>query len=150
MGQKYCVWNIFTVLRFFERDCSGWQPVAWSQGLHSQGNVARPCFLLSTDPAVEKLGITSLSAVVQWDSCRTMMKVLFLLASWSITLIFFAVSPVFSWSMLDRGSPSTAALLLPCLAPGVFLPNPRWTHLARVAVVALVVTGLVDICSNVV
>ena len=29
-------------------------------------NVARPWFLLRTDPASEKLGITSLSAVVQW------------------------------------------------------------------------------------
>jgi len=28
--------------------------------------VARPWFLLRTDPASEKLGITSLSAVVQW------------------------------------------------------------------------------------
>jgi len=34
--------------------------------------------------------------------------------------------------------------------PGVSLPCPRWTHPARVAVVALLVTGLVDICSNVV
>jgi len=39
---------------------------------------SRPWFLLRIDPASEKLGITSLSAVVQWVSCRTMMKALFL------------------------------------------------------------------------
>jgi len=41
-------------------------------------NVARPWFLLRTDPASEKLGISSLSTVVQWVFCRTMMKALFL------------------------------------------------------------------------
>ena len=41
-------------------------------------NASRPCFLLRTDPANEKLGITCLSAVVQWVSCRTMMEALFL------------------------------------------------------------------------
>jgi len=41
-------------------------------------NVARLYFLLRTDPAIEMLGITSLSAVVQWVSCRAMMKALFL------------------------------------------------------------------------
>ena len=67
-------------------------------------NVARPCFLLSTDPASEKLVITRLSAVVQWVSCRTMMKALLLYASCSATAILFAVSPsVYSWSMLGRG-----------------------------------------------
>jgi len=56
-----------------------------------------------------------------------------------------AVSPlVFGWSMLDRGSHS-AASRQPRLAPSVFLPSPRWTHPARVAVVALTVTGLVGI-----
>ena len=35
-------------------------------------------FLLRTDSASEKLGITSLSAVVQWVSCRTMASALFL------------------------------------------------------------------------
>ena len=58
-------------------DCSG----DWSTSDHSNRswtNVARPWFLLRTDPASEKLGITSLSAVVQWVSRRTMMKALFL------------------------------------------------------------------------
>jgi len=41
-------------------------------------NVARVCFLLRTDPPSEKLGVTSLSAVGQWVSCRRMMmKALF-------------------------------------------------------------------------
>ena len=43
--------------------CSG----DWSTRDHSSRswtNVARPCFLLRTDPASEKLRITSLSAVV--------------------------------------------------------------------------------------
>jgi len=53
-----------------------------------------------------------------------------------MTEILFAVSPsVFSRSMLDR-------------AQGVLWPISRRTHSARVAVVALVVTGLVDICSE--
>jgi len=53
----------------------------WSTSDHSNRswtNVAGPCFLLRIDPASEKLGITSLSAVVQWVSCRTMMNALFL------------------------------------------------------------------------
>jgi len=53
----------------------------WSTSYHSNRswtNVARPWFLLRIDPASEKLGITSLSAVVQWVSCRMMMKALFL------------------------------------------------------------------------
>ena len=62
-------------------------------------NVAKPRFPLRTDPATEKLGITSLSAVVQWVSCRTIMKSLFLSASCSMTKILSAVSPsVFSCS----------------------------------------------------
>jgi len=32
--------------------------------------VARPLFLLRTDPASETMGITSFSGVVQWVSCR--------------------------------------------------------------------------------
>jgi len=93
----------------------------WSTSDHSNRlwtKVAKPCFLLRTDPAGERLGIT--------------------------------VSPsVISWSMLGRGSSSAAACLPPRLAPGVSLHSPRWTHSAPVAVVALVVTGLVDISSNV-
>jgi len=48
----------------------------WSTSDHSNRswtNVARPWFLLRIDPASEKLGITSLPAVVQWGSCRTTM-----------------------------------------------------------------------------
>jgi len=61
--------------------------------------------MLRTDTASEKLGITGLSAVVQWVSCKTMMKALFLQASCSMTEILSAVSPsVFTWSMLDRES----------------------------------------------
>jgi len=33
-------------------------------------SMARSCLLLRTDPAIVKLGITSLSAVVQWVSWR--------------------------------------------------------------------------------
>jgi len=50
-------------------DCSG----DWSTSDHSNRSwtyVSRPWFLLRTDPASEKLGITSLSAGVQWVSCR--------------------------------------------------------------------------------
>ena len=54
------------------------------------------------------------------------------------------VSPsVFSWSMLGRGSSS--AFLLPRPEKGVLWPTPCRTHPARVAVVALVLTDLVDI-----
>jgi len=64
-----------------------------------------------------------------------------------MTEILFAVSPsVFSWSMLGRGS--SAAFLLPLPEKFVLWPTPCRTHPARVAVVALVVTGLVDICSE--
>ena len=122
----------------------------WSTSDHSNRswtNVARPLFLLRTDPASEKLGITSLSAVVQWVSCRTMMKALFLYASCSMTEILFTVSPsVFSWSMLGRGC--SAEFLLPRPEKGVFWPTPCRTHPVRVTVVAPVVTDLVDICSE--
>ena len=122
-------------------DCSG----DWSTSDHSNRswtNVARPWFLLRIDPASDKLEITILSAVVQWVSSRTMMKALLLQASCSMTEVLFAVIPsVFSWSMLGHGSSSAAASLLPRLAPGVPLPIPRWTHPAREAVLALVVTG---------
>ena len=81
-------------------------------------------------------------ACLQWVSCRTMMKVLFLSASCSMTKILFAVSLlVFSWSMLGCAS-------LPCPEKGILWPIPCRTHPARVAVVALVVTGLVDNCSE--
>ena len=58
-------------------DCSR----GWSTSDHfnrSWTNVERPWFLLRTDPASEKLGIISLSAVVQWVSWRTMKCALFL------------------------------------------------------------------------
>jgi len=54
----------------------------WSTSGHSNRswpNVARPWFLLKTDPASEKLGITCLSGLVQWVVCRTMMKAVLLL-----------------------------------------------------------------------
>jgi len=128
-------------------DCSG----DWSTSDNSNGSwtyVVRPWFLLRTDPASDKLGTASLSAVVQWVSCRTMMKDLFLEAICSMTEILFAVSPsVFSWSMLGRGS-SSAAFLLPRPEKGVLWPIPCRTHPAREVVVALAVTGLVDICSE--
>jgi len=53
----------------------------------------------------------------------------------------------FSWSKLGRGS-SSATFLLPRPEKGVSWPIPRWTHPARVAVVARVVIGLVHICSK--
>jgi len=58
-------------------DCSG----DWSTSGHSNRswtNVARSWFLFRTETASQNLGITSLSAVVQWVSCRTTMKALFL------------------------------------------------------------------------
>jgi len=61
-----------------------------------------------------------------------------------MTLILLAVSRYVSYcSMLGLLS-SLAAEMLPSLGRGVFLPNPRRTHPARVAVVALVLTGLVS------
>ena len=123
----------------------------WSTSDHSNRswtNVARPWFLLKIDPPSEKFGITSLSAIVEWVSCRTKMKALFLSASCSMTEILFSVSPsVFSWSMLGRGS-SSAAFLLPSREKGVMCPIPRWTQPARVAVVAVVMTDLVSISRN--
>ena len=80
--------------------------------------MARPWFQLMIDPASEKLGITNLSAVVQWVSGRAMMKALFLYASCSMTAILSAVSPrCVSWRMLGRGS--QAAFLLPRPEKGV-------------------------------
>jgi len=72
-------------------DCSG-DLLTSDHSNRSWTNVARQWFLLRTDPGCEKLGITSLSAVVQWVSCRTMMKALFLQASCSIMLILLSVS----------------------------------------------------------
>jgi len=57
------------------------------------------------------------------------------------------IPSVFCWSMLALGV-SSAASLLPRFAPGISLPSLRWTHPARLVVVALVVTGLFDISSN--
>ena len=85
---------------------------------------------------------------MQCVSCRTMVKAMFLEAGCSMTETLFAVSPsVFSWSMLGRGS-SSAAFLLPRPEKGVVWPTPRWTHPARVAVVALMVTDLVSLSRN--
>ena len=99
-------------------------------------------------PSCEKLGITSLSAIVPWFSCRTMMNALFLYASCSIMVMLFSVNPsVFSWTMLGRGS-SSAPLLLPRPDKGVFWPSPIWTHPAGAAVVALATTDLESISGN--
>ena len=60
----------------------------------------------------------------------------------------FAVSTsVFSWSILGCGS-SSAAFLLLRPEKGVLWPIQCWTYPVWVAVVALVVAGLVDICSE--
>jgi len=65
-----------------------------------------------------------------------------------MTEILFAVSPsVFRQSILCRLS-SSAAFLLPHREKGVLWPIPNRTYLERAAVVARVVTGLVDICSE--
>ena len=54
---------------------------------------------------------------MQWVSCRTMMKTLFLQVSCSMMEILLSVIPsVFSWSMTGRGS-SLAAFLLPRPSP---------------------------------
>jgi len=104
----------------------------------AHGQTARPRFLLRTDPASEKLGITSLSLLRNGSPVE---------ASCSMTEILSAVSPsVFSWSVLGRGS--SAAYLLPRPEKGVLWPTPCWTRPAREAVVALVLTGLVDISSQ--
>ena len=50
--------------------------------------------------------------------------------------------------MLGLGSSSPAAALLQRLENGVFLPNSRWTHPARVAVVAFEATVLESISMN--
>jgi len=122
----------------------------WSTIDHSNRswtNVTRPWFLLRIDPASEKLGISSLPAIVQWGSCRTKMKALFLWSSYLMTVIVPAVGPsVFSWSLLGRGF--SAAFLLPRPEKGALWPTPRRTRPARVAVVAHVLTGLVDISSE--
>ena len=58
--------------------------------------------------------------------------------------ILSAVSPsVFSWSMFGRGCSAAFLLLHP--EKGVLWPTPRWTHPGRIAVDALMLTGLVDI-----
>ena len=61
-----------------------------------------------------------------------------------MTEILSAVSPsVFSWSPFGRGS--SAAFLLPLPEKDVLWPTPCRTRPKRVAVVALVLTGLVNI-----
>jgi len=128
-------------------DCS----VDWSTSGHTNclwTNVTRPCFLQRTDPASEKLRIASLFAVVQWVSCRTRTSASFLQASCSMTLILHAMSPsVFICGILGLRSSSLAGML-PRLENGVLLSIPRRTHTARVAVVALVTTGLVSTSGN--
>ena len=130
-------------------DCSG----GWSTSVHSNrswANVARPCFLLRIDPTSEKLRITSLSAIVQRLSRKTMTSALLLCVRCSMTLILLAVSfSVFSCSrpMLGFQSSSTAAML-PRHENGIFQPSPRRTHPPQIAVVALVSTGLVSISIN--
>ena len=93
-------------------DCSG----GWSicdDSNRSWTNVARPCFLLKTDPASEKMGIASLSAVVQWVSWRTGTNALMGEASCSITLILLTVShSMFICRMLGLWSSSAAETLL--------------------------------------
>ena len=56
-------------------------------------NVARPYFLLYTEPASVKLGITSRSELVECVPWRRIMRVLCLLASWLMTQILFALRP---------------------------------------------------------
>jgi len=62
-----------------------------------------------------------------------------------MAMILLAVRPsVFSWGMLGFRS-SSAAVMLQRLEKGVYLPSPRLTHPARVAVVALASTCLLSI-----
>ena len=62
-------------------------------------NVTRQCFLLGTDPASTKFGITSLTMRVQWVSWRRMTSALVLWAMCSNTLTLLAVVlSMFSWS----------------------------------------------------
>ena len=116
--------------------------IDWSICDHSNRswtNVARPCLFLRTNPASEKLGIASLSAIVQWVSCKTMMKTLFLSVGYLVRLTLFALSSALvSCRMLGLRSTSAAATLM-CLEKGV--PSPRRTHPARKTVVVLVVTA---------
>ena len=61
-----------------------WLLWRWSTSVHSNRswtNVARPCSCSGLTQLSEKLGITSLSVVVQWVSWRTMTSALFLWAS---------------------------------------------------------------------
>ena len=123
-----------------------WLHWDWSTAVHSNcswTDVARPCFLLRTDPASENLGITSLSAVVQWVSWRAMTNTLFFQASCSMTLILLAMSPsMFSCSVLVLRPSSAAGSHF---EKGVSLPSLRRAHPARVAMIPLVSTDLVSI-----
>ena len=66
-----------------------------------------------------------------------------------MTEILSAVSPsVFSWTMLGRGP--SAVFVLPRPEKGALWPTPCRTRPARVAVVALVLTGLLILAANVV
>jgi len=69
---------------------------------------------------------------------------------WMVTMteILLSMCPsVFSWRLLGCGS-SSAGFLLPRLEKGIVWPIPRWTHPARLAVVALMMTVLVSISRN--
>jgi len=125
------LWNppmkIFCVCHWHNHSVSDWSGDG-STSDHSNRswtNVARPWFLLRIDPGSEKLWITSLSAVMQWASCGTMLKALFLLARCSVTEILLSLSPsVCSWSMLGHGS-SSAVFLQPRPDKGVVLHKFR-------------------------
>ena len=65
-----------------------------------------------------------------------------------MTEILLSVAPsVFSWIMLGRRS-SSAAFMLLRPEKGVVWTIPRWTHLAWVAVIALMVRDLVSTSRN--
>ena len=100
----------------------------------------------SASPDWPSLWINSLSAVVQWVFCKTMMNALFLWASYSI-----------SWSCLQWTPRCSAAEHMifgyprqqeRCCAWNKVLPSPRRTHPAQVAVAARVATGLKSISRN--
>jgi len=128
---SYCVaWPAWTALWLFKPIANF---VCWS------GYTVFPSRQDQWDSwASRGLDETSLFAVVQWVSCRTIINALFLPASCSITLILFADNAsVFSCIMLSLvilGSRHA-----PRLETGV--PSPRRTHPARIVLVGLVVAG---------
>ena len=84
-------------------------PFIWIQLSFLWTNVARPSFLVETQPASVKCVIATWSALVQLFSCKKITRTLCLLAYWLLTQILFALKPsTFKCSIIGTNGPHLA------------------------------------------